>query len=207
MNFGNENRIMKYVTALFSLGLMFIMAACSCRTCDESKIIHISPKMAENAREFIEAYTGQEFYEKFIVLDKIKTEYNNKNYKLVYVIMIPEKTFFRGEISFYMDSSGTVNTNLPVSGIPNCLDNPGDCDFAIDETMAREIAKANSFEKGIKDWMVSVVWNDQYQKYVWYILSTIYESQGSNGFIGEGHYLIIDINNGKILEKNNWKVR
>lgn len=193
----------------FLFGCLFALIAfsCSCQRCDESKIIHVSARMAENAKEFIEAYVGAEFYSKYIAIDKYKTEYHSPNYRLVYNILIPEKPFFRGEITFYMDSSGTVNTKMPVTGIPNCIEKPENCIFNIDENEARAIAKTNYLSEGVKEWMISVLWNEKHEKYVWYILSTTYESEGSNGFIGEGAYIIIDIGSGKVIEKNNWKVR
>ncbi|MHC1738901.1 MAG: hypothetical protein AB9882_12925 [Ignavibacteriaceae bacterium] len=197
----------RVVNLLFSFLLALIAFSCSCQRCDESKIIHVSARMAENAQAFIEAYVGAEFYSKYISIDKLKTEYHSPNYLLVYNISIPDKPFFRGEIKFYMDSSGNVITKIPVTGIPNCVEKPENCIFNIDENEARAIAKANYLSVGMKDWMLSVMWNEDYDKYVWYILSTTYESEGSNGFIGDGEYIIIDIGSGKVIEKDKWKVR
>lgn len=195
------------VNILFSFLFALVAISCSCQRCDESKVIHVSSRMAENAQAFIEAYVGPEFYLKYVSIDKLKTEYHSPNYLLVYNISIPDKPFFRGEIKFYMDSSGSVNTKMPVTGIPNCLEKPENCLFNIEENEARAIAKANNLPEGLKDWMLSILWNEAYDKYVWYILSTTYESEGSNGFIGEGEYIIIDIGSGEVIEKNKWKVR
>jgi len=197
----------RILNIIFISLISIIAFSCSCQRCDDSKIIFISPKMAENAQEFIEAYVGAEFYSKYVFQDKLRTEYISPYYILVFNIIIPEKPFFHGEIKFYMDSSGTINTKMPVTGIPDCLEKPETCQFNTDETEARAIAKSNLLAEGIKEWMVSTVWSEQYNKYVWYILNTLYESEGSNGFIGEGEYIIIDICSGEVIEKNVWKVR
>ncbi len=59
---------------------------------------------------------------------------------------------------------------------------------------------------GIKDWKVEFKWEPKYNQYVWSILSTFEESQGSFGFRGNGEVMLIDPNSGEVLSKDTWRV-
>ncbi len=100
---------------------------------------------------------------------------------------------------------GNLVGGQKISGIPDCTN--GDCDYSIDESKAKQIAEAQGLEKGIKNWKTDFVWNDKYENYVWKIISTSSESQGSEGYRGSGKEMLIDANNGKVLESNSWHVR
>jgi len=188
------------------LALSLILYSCSCKKCDEEKYIYLSPVIQENAKEFIASYVGEEFYTQNINLNKAETDYSNNNYNLVFDIVIKEKPYFYGKIKFSMDTLGNVNPLIEVTGLPNCIENPENCNPNISEEKALEIAKNKGLEPGMKEWKKAILWNSKWQKYTWYILNTLYASEGSEGFRGNGKEIIIDISTGEILEFNNWKV-
>ena len=76
------------------------------------------------------------------------------------------------------------------------------CDFVVDEKIAKQIATENGLAKGIIDWKIDFLWDAKYNKYVWQLLSTIKESKGESGYRGEGEKIIIDPNNASVIVKD-----
>lgn len=160
----------------------------------------------KKANKFISSKTGESFFENYIKPDLDKCIKLKDGYFLSYKLYMPEKPFVEGEIRFTVDTLGNVNQNLEIFGIPECVQNPSDCKFTIDEKSARLIAKQNGLEKGIKDWKCTFIYDPAFGKYVWNINSTLTENEGEFGYRASGQEMIIDCSSGKVLAIKDWKI-
>ncbi len=185
--------------------LLVLFSSCSGSKYDYDET-DIPVYVFKNANKFISSKTGESFFENYIQPDFencIKTE---NGYLLVYKLYVPEKPFVKGDIRFTVDTLGNVNQNYEIFGIPECVKNPADCKFSIDEKSARAIAEQNGLEKGVKDWKFSFIFDPVYGKYVWNINSTVTENEGEFGYRASGQEMIIDSSTGEVLSINTWKI-
>ncbi len=160
----------------------------------------------KNANKFIVSKTGETFFENYIQPDFENCVKVEDGYFLTYKLFVPEKPFVQGNIRFTVDTLGNVKQNLEIFGIPECIQKPSDCKFTIDEKSARAIAEQNGFEKGVKDWKVTFIYDPVYGRYVWNINSTLSENEGEFGYRAYGKEMIIDSSTGEVLSKNDWKI-
>jgi hypothetical protein len=119
---------------------------------------------------------------------------------------MPERPFVDELIRFTVDSAGKVLTQYEVVGIPDCNTNPMDCDFVVDEKIAKQIATENRLPKGIKDWKVDFIWEAKHNKYVWKIISTNKETVLDDHNRAEGELIIIDPSNASVLGSEPWRI-
>lgn len=185
---------------------VFFLTSCSCKPCQEKEESQIPINVIQKADQLIISKTGNEFFKKYITADFSQSKHISQNYLMVYKFYMPEKPFVDESIRFTTDSLGNVLNQFEVVGIPNCNSNPNDCDFIVDEKIAKQIATQNGLAKGIKDWKVDFVWNNKYGKYVWEIISTNKENKNEEYNRAEGEMIIIDANNSSMLSKDNWKI-
>lgn len=197
------------------LALSFILSACSCPVCEITenrypktfKLTGVPPKLKEKVDNYIAARTGEEFFLKHVKLNETASYFDSVKYFWVYDINGGGKDWVTGKIELFTDSLGHPDPLMEVSGIPECAGGTSACDYSITPEKAREIAQKEGLKPGVKDWSVKFIWNPKYKNYVWQILSTLQESQGSQGFRGSGEELLLDASTGAKLELNEWKVR
>ena len=178
--------------------------ACSCSSCSKKEETVVPKDLLAKANDYIIKRTGNEFFEKYISPDFVRTKYTPPFYFLTYRLIIPDKPYVNTVIQFSVDSIGNVIKDRDIIGIPDCKQ--GDCGFNVTEEQAIKIATDSGLEKGIKPWKTGFLWNPKLQQYTWHILSTTSESQSSEGFRGFGKEIIIDPNSGLVLEMNDWHV-
>jgi hypothetical protein len=164
----------------------------------------ISEEYVQNSDTFIISRTGEKFFQNYISLNCSKTTKIKNGYLMVYDFRIPGKNFVNEEITFLIDSTGNLMTGREIIGIPDCLNS--DCDFRIDENKAKQIAAENKLEKGIKEWKIEFLWDDNYKKYVWSVQSTSSKGSGSQGYRGTGKIMFIDALTGSVIESKEWQV-
>jgi hypothetical protein len=190
------------IVLLFSV----FMNACSCVHCSEKEEAHIPLNILQKADQFIISKTGDEFFKKYITIDFSQSKHIAPNYLMVFKFYMPEKPFVDEVIRFNTDSLGKVLTQFEVVGIPECNSNPNDCDFVVDEKIARQIATEYGLPKGIKEWKVDFIWEAKYNKYVWHLLSTLKESKGEFGYRADGEQIVIDPNYASVIYQDSWKI-
>jgi hypothetical protein len=199
---------------IFSVDFLIILlisfflfySGCSCKTCGADEESQISLNILKKADQFIISKTGDEFFKKYITADFIQSKHISPNYLMVYKFYMPEKTFVDELIRFTVDSTGKVLRQYEVVGIPDCNVNTMDCDFVVDEKIAKQIAIESGLAKGIEEWKADFVWDSKYNKYVWEILSTIKENKSEDYYRAEGEKIIMDANNSSVLSKDSWKI-
>jgi hypothetical protein len=195
----------KLFRLLFSIVIAALISSCSGSRYDYDDT-DIPVYVFKNANKFIASKTGESFFENYIQPDFENCVRVDNGYFLSYKLYIPEKPFVKGEIRFTVDTLGNVNQNLEIFGIPDCIQNPSDCKFTIDEKSARVIAEQNGLEKGIKEWKCTFIYDPLLGKYVWNINSTLTENEGEFGYRASGQEMVIDCSTGEVLSINNWKI-
>lgn len=196
------------LSVLLLVTLFFFLVSCSSSSCckHNTNTTSIPQDILERGNRFIISKTGKDFFNKYIQPDLSSSKEISPGYFLAYNFNIPEKPHVKGTISFTVDSLGKILTDREISGIPDCMTSPGECDFTIDEEMAIEIAKQNDFEPGIKEWKRNFIWDAKFDKYVWQILNTHNESEGGYGKRANGREMVIDSSTGEVLAINEWRV-
>jgi hypothetical protein len=194
------------VITFLLLSFILFYNGCSCKPCSEKEEAQIPIEVLKKADQFIISKTGDDFFKKYMTADFLQSRHIASNYLMVYKFYMPEKPFIDELIRFTVDSSGNVLAQYEVVGIPDCNSNPTDCDFVVDEKIAKQIANENGLPKGIKDWKVDFVWEAKYNKYVWKIISTNKETVLQDHERAEGELIMIDPSNASVLEKETWRV-
>lgn len=196
-------RLILIITALL---VSFLIYSCSCSSCSNKEEANVPLDVLEKADSFIVSKTGEQFFKNYITADFFRIKHTAPNYEMVYRLYILEKSYVDVLIKFTVDSVGNVLKNRDIIGIPNCGFFPQECEFNIDELAARQIAAENGLEEGVKEWKVGFIWNSNYDKYVWHILSTLEEMEGESGYRAKGEEAIIDPSNGEVIALNDWNI-
>jgi hypothetical protein len=201
MNFNSTGKILIGLQAVIA-GVTFFACSCSCTDSQSN----VPDNVLKKSNGFIVSRVGQDFFDNYIKPDFRETKKINSKYYMVYDFKMPGKPYVDSKIKFEVDSTGNVLNRENVIGLPDCVTDPGKCEFNIDEEQAIQIAKDNNFKQGIKDWKVEFKWEPKYNQYVWSILSTYEQSQGSNGMRGNGEILLIDPNSGNVISTDKWRI-
>jgi len=205
-----KNKIFRFflfdIIIVSGIFITIFLNSCTCKPCLEKEESQIPLGVLKKADQFIISKTGDDFFKKNITVDFSQSRHIAPNYLMVYKFYMPEKPFVDELIRFTVDSAGKVLTQYEVVGIPNCNSNQNDCDFVVDEKTAKQIATQNNLAKGITDWKIDFVWNNNHNKYVWEIISTIKETKNEEYSRAEGEKIIIDSNNASVLSKDTWKI-
>ena len=90
------------------------------------------------ANDYIKQRTGNDFFEKYISPDFVRTKYTPPFYFLTYRLIIPDKPYVNTVIQFSVDSTGNVIKDRDIIGIPDCIQ--GGCNFNVTEEQAIKIA-------------------------------------------------------------------
>ncbi|MDR3611152.1 MAG: hypothetical protein P4L27_11360 [Ignavibacteriaceae bacterium] len=184
--------------------MSLLLHACRCPSCSREEETLVPKDLLSKANEFIKQRTGNEFFDKYISPDFVRTKFTPPYYFLTYRLIIPDKPYVNTVIQFSVDSLGNVVKDRDIIGIPNCIEEG--CNFKITEDDAIKIAIDNGLKKGIKPWKRGFIWDAKLKQYTWHILSTESELQSSEGFRGFGKEIIIDPNSGLVLAMNDWHV-
>jgi hypothetical protein len=191
---------------IIAICFSLLINGCNCIPCNEKEEAQIPLTILKMADQFIISKTGNEFFKKYITVDFSQSKHIPPNYFMVYKFYMPEKSFIDEVIRFNIDSTGKVLTQYEVVGIPDCNANAMECDFIVDEKIARQVATENGLSKGIKDWKVDFVWEAKYNKYIWKIISTNKETILQDHNRAEGELIMIDPTNASVIEKESWRV-
>lgn len=202
---------MIYKFSIFSVGLIVVMAAvifssCKCFSCGDQEDAEVPVEVLAKADSFIISKTGKDFFDKYITVDFFRTKHTPPYYEMAYKLYMPEKTYVEAIIKFTVDSVGNVMMNRDIVGIPKCRYFPEQCNFRIDEAVARVIAREKGLKEGIKEWQAGFMWDFKQEIYVWKILSTLSESGGEDNYRATGQEMIVDPTSGEVIALNDWRI-
>jgi len=197
---------MKNSFILISFLFVVNLISCSFNSQKENQN-EIPQNIINKANDFLISKCGREFFDKYVSFDSNQSKFVSSFYLMKYKFQIPEKSFVNEIIEFSVDTLGNIITDKAIYGIPDCVENPTDCEFNINQSQVNEIALANNFDKGIKDWKYDFTYSTKHKKYVWQILTTLSEFKGDSRYRASGKEMIIDPFDGKVLEVNDWHIR
>lgn len=191
--------------------ILFVIVAtgCTCKTCrqNSSFTISIPDSIFAAGDNFIESRVGTEFFKHNFFRDYIFSKRVAEGYYLRYNYRSLDYDFVDEPVFFFVDTLGMVLKNKEIHGIPNCRYAPEECVYNINEEEAIQIAQRDSFPEGIRPWDVSFRWEASLNKYIWHIISTTWEAEGSNGSRAKGEEIMIAPQTGEILKHREWYIR
>ena len=180
----------------------------------------VSNSITEKTDRYVISKVGEDFFSKYITLNSNLSRYNppdelciqnpgscapyleKSNYYIVYSFKIPEKPYVDELIELTVDGEGNV---IEAWGVPDCIINPNECDFPIDEAEARQLAKNAGLEEGMADWELSFHWyGGNLSTYVWTVQNTLSEHPSGEPYLASGRVVVIDANSGGIKEISDW---
>ena len=165
-------------------------------------------RVLDGARARVMARVGREFFSKYLSLDSSecasmrgrwirRSEWEPEHWAMAYALRMPARPWVRGTIRIDVDSSGAILPGHAVEGIADCARHPKQCDFSVNESMAREVATRAGLEAGIGSWEVGFQWITAPRPcYAWVVRTTLVD--GSDEERG-GRSAIIDAASGRLL--------
>jgi len=127
-------------------------------------------------------------------------------FRMVFDLAVREQPWAQSRIEFLVDSRGDTLPDVPVLGLPDCVHDPRECQFPIDEERAVDLAKAVGFQAGVTSWTVTFGWQQHDAPhhfpatFVWRISNTLSLSPTRD----EGATIVIDANSGEVLWRGGW---
>ncbi|MCX5799776.1 MAG: hypothetical protein NTX17_00050 [Candidatus Eisenbacteria bacterium] len=122
-------------------------------------------------------------------------------FRMCFRFSVPESPWVDGNMEFFVDGRGHLLPDTHVDGIPDCVHQPSECVFPIDEAEAFRLAKEAGLEEGLRPWKASFHWLRVGDKdlisgtYVWDVSNTRDVSLTREG----GDAIVIDANSGKVV--------
>jgi TonB family protein len=166
------------------------------------------PQVLNGARAAVIARVGQEFFSKNLSLDSSgcvsvrgrwirRPEWEPEHWTMAYALRMPGRPWVKGTIRVDVDSGGSILPGHAVEGIGDCARHPKECDFSVNEGMARKVATRAGLEAGIGSWEVGFQWVTAPRAcYAWVVRTTLVD--GTDEERG-GKSAIIDAASGRLL--------
>ena len=196
--------IIIYITLVYFLSLQ----ACSCPSCgSDENLVLIPDSIIAKADSFIISKTGEDFFKQYFQIDLQKSNFRDPYFHVYYNFRMLNPDFVDEVAHFYMDRNGNVIDTTGNTGIPDCLINPLDCSFYINESDARKIAEDEGLPAGIKDWLISFRWSSELHRYIWHIISTDREIGEGDFYRAAGKEVMINPSNGEVLKFRRWDIK
>ncbi len=199
----------KIISVLFLVFVFLSINGCKCRAYleKEKPRTDVPEFIIKKADKFVMSKTGEKFFRKNISFDFFKSRKIKEGYFIRYNYVRTEYPFVHEPVYFTVDSTGKPLEKFGIVGIPDCLHEPQDCNYKIDKTMAKEIAQKENLARGIKKWSVSFRWENEFNRYIWHIISTTKETGTGKHYKAEGEEIMINPFDGSVLKKGKWYIR
>lgn len=176
------------------------------------------PEILASAKEYAITKVGEEFYDSFITLHMsrfvpLKPENlgrwalpdwsRDSRYEVVYHLHIPDSPWVDAFCVVNIKEDGGWFSDVSAyEGLPNCVSDPGECEFPIDRDAAMEIAAQAGLEPGDRPWNALFCWSGQLrsqQTYVWRVDNLLLGTGG-------GRIITVDANSGDVLGEGEWGI-
>ena len=168
----------------------------------------IPDTILDAAARHLSSRVGDEFYLAYLRFDRhasrlvgardesVFSENSDKrlakaHYVLVFEFRMPQHGFVDHRMTCITYADGSL---LDFQAVPDCVNDPKECRFPIDEEKATQIAVEEGLEAGITEWELTFFWHDHHQTYLWNVSNTITDTADR----GTGHNVAIDANSGAV---------
>jgi len=164
---------------------------------------------------------GREFFEQNYTFDPASSIYDGSDpgcnpgdtgceqrlahgiYMMVYRFLAPGHPEFETLAGFTLKVREDKIKATDFMGIPDCVLDPNECNFPVDEQSARRIASEAGLEQGLDDWETSLHWwGSEPETYVWTISNTLSSDQNTGQ--SNGKSVVIDANSGEVMQILDW---
>jgi hypothetical protein len=116
-------------------------------------------------------------------------------YIFIYFFRIPEKPWQNIEFIWPRDLLKPADQFFPFGDLPECLSNPGNCNFVIDSMQAVSIAIASGISKGIRPITAKLDYLTREKRIVWNVQSLIMD----DGRMSDLDFRMVCMSTGEIL--------
>lgn len=178
----------------------------------------IPTALLRTADSILVSRVGIDFFRNYLALDSTLCSFQHvvldhphpkglidqePHWVIAYTFRIPEKPFIDQHVSLNIGLDGTLRP-FPMRhtiAIPDCVQEPRECEFPIDEAAAMEIARKEGLEPGLKSWKAGFTWHGDYG-FIWGVRNTL--SSEKQGCIESGKTVTIDANTGLLVRTLEW---
>lgn len=226
ISFGIGQRLDKYPTSVgtarfFIFAGIVMLGALSCSLIEQSEEIpshcqsaledtafpepsevkaNIPTSIIDAARQAIIDNTGNAFFEQYISYSSYHSRPHSEDttYSVAFLLNIFDEASTRELIRLTVGESGMVHTHE--ISLPDCKEEPGECEFPVGEMQAKQIALEAAPAEGILAWGSRFHWHHGHDTFVWVMLNLASYSESTCG----GTSIVIDANSGDVLRKGGW---
>jgi hypothetical protein len=159
------------------------------------------------AQQHVVARVGEDAFERYFTYDDSASAHvfprqkdsdsTQPYYVVMYALKIDAVPEYDRRAIIRLDENGHLLQEP--HGVPDCVKDPSECEFKINETEARRIAAAAGLKPGIRDWHAQFLWHPDLG-YIWAVESLL--DKDSRRWVGES--LLIDANTGEVLDRKKW---
>ena len=164
----------------------------------EFTIKHSDPP--EHVASMVEEYIRDRLGSKFIAWNVI-FDYAQENPKdtwtLEYKFRVPDAPWGTGRARCTIHADSTVSALRERIGVPNCVVNPHECEFGVDQQKAFQIARDAGLEPGIEPWQPWFMFDSKARTYVWWVTTILSKSK----YHETSRTIFIDANSGKVVRR------
>jgi len=125
-------------------------------------------------------------------------------YRFEYQLYISDNNLYYFTLD--IDTAGHLVSNRPVL-LPDCISDSKLCRDFLTEEQARDVARNIRFQLGVRDWDISLSFDEQRQRFFWELRNYSYYKRHYAGCEdAEGEMLKIDCADGTVYSGKTWKV-
>jgi len=153
-------------------------------------------EVVELATDFAIQRLGRAFVDSYLVVDEVyEIEPGvtaDWKHRVTYSALLPGKPYATLILEIYLDEQGNVSR---YSGVPDCVADPKECTFPIDD----QEAKALAIEAGLKpgtEYIELLSWDYERDTFIWLVSSRVGETE----FVVNYHEVLLDANDGTVYE-------
>ena len=187
---------------------VLLWQVCTCFTCGNENIkLEVPDSVFTKVDKYIESKVGKDFFANYFSADFLNSKKKKDFYEVRYDFVMIQYEFVNEKIVVITDLNGNIPEDYIPSGIPTCLKKLKGCDFVVNEKFAVQIAEAEKFPAGVKDWLIEFRWSSDLNKYIWHIISTTYQTGIDANYKARGEELMIDPVSSDVLKRREWAIR
>ena len=197
------------------VGLMVVLGVSQAPGNSEVLPGELPEPVLKGASEYLIRNLGEAFFSEYVTL--FRSEFNKgsscdtdelrrgPHFEVGWQIDIPERPWVHEFVFLEVSVDGAVAHGTPYSDVPDCVSDPVECEFPIDEEQARRIASDAGFPVGLAPWRCHFGWLAQRRTYAWFVKTTLM-IDGDKSRSGE--VLLIDANTGDVYnDRFTWDTR
>jgi hypothetical protein len=189
------------------IGLITVLGTSEGRGTTDVSPSDLPGPVIKAASEYVVGNLGETFFTNYVtfvhgefkegskcISDEIR---GGPHFEVVFQIYIPERPWVRVNVCVVVLPDGTVAHGTYYSDVPDCVSNPIECEFPINEEQALTIARNAGFSEDLAPFLCRVQWFPHRSTYAWSVWITL---EVRDEYYGSGRLIFIDANTGNVYD-------